>query len=175
MLDGSVFPLELGVSDICLPTRRMFIGVVRDISEARRIQRQLAEDAARLQQYHDESVREQEPAMAIMERQVRSDWLRDSAVEYAVMPARNSSGDVVAVARSRAMRCTPCSPTPPATAWRQRSACCRCSGLSISRRRGQPPGVGPLRRISIRCSAACCRRGASAAALVRLEVGSKRG
>lgn len=98
--DGSVFPLELGVSDICLPTRRMFIGVVRDVSEARRIQRQLAEDAARLQQYHDESVREQELAMAIMERQVRSDWLRDSAVEYAVMPARNFSGDVVAVARS---------------------------------------------------------------------------
>ena len=98
--DGSVFPLELGVSDICLPTRRMFIGVVRDVSETRRIQRQLAEDAARLQQYHDESVREQELAMAIMERQVRSDWLRDSAVEYAVMPARNFSGDVVAVARS---------------------------------------------------------------------------
>mgnify|MGYP002129706215 CR=1 FL=1 len=98
--DGSVFPLELGVSDICLPTRRMFIGVVRDVSETRRIQRQLAEDAARLQQYHDESVREQELAMAIMERQVRSDWLRDSAVEYAVMPARNFSGDVVAVARA---------------------------------------------------------------------------
>jgi serine phosphatase RsbU (regulator of sigma subunit) len=78
----------------------MFIGVVRDISEMRRIQRQLAEDAARLQRYHDESEREQELAMAIMERQVRSDWLRDGAVQYAVMPARNFSGDVVAVARS---------------------------------------------------------------------------
>jgi len=98
--DGSEFPLELGVSDIPLPNRRMFIGVVRDVSEMRRIQRQLEEDAARLQQYHDESEREQELAMAIMERQVRSDWLRDSAVQYAVMPARNFSGDVVAVARS---------------------------------------------------------------------------
>ena len=98
--DGSQFPLELGVSDITLPNRRMFIGVVRDISEMRRIQRQLAEDAARLQRYHDESEREQELAMAIMERQVRSDWLRDGAVQYAVMPARNFSGDVVAVARS---------------------------------------------------------------------------
>ncbi len=98
--DGSEFPLELGVSDIALPNRRMFIGVVRDVSEQRRIQRQLAEDAARLQRYHDESEREQELAMAIMERQVRSDWLRDSAVQYAVMPARNFSGDVVAVARS---------------------------------------------------------------------------
>ena len=53
--DGSLFPLELGVSDIHLPNRRMFIGVVRDTSEKRRIQQQLAEDAARLQRYHDES------------------------------------------------------------------------------------------------------------------------
>lgn len=98
--DGSEFPLELGISDITLPNRRMFIGVVRDVSEQRRIQRKLAEDAARLQRYHDESLQEQELAMAIMERQVRSDWLRDSAVQYAVMPARNFSGDVVAVARS---------------------------------------------------------------------------
>ncbi|MBP7483289.1 MAG: PAS domain S-box protein [Lacunisphaera sp.] len=98
--DGSTFPLELGVSDIHLPNRRMFIGVVRDTSEKRRIQQQLAEDAARLQRYHDESEREQELAMAIMERQIRSDWLRDGAVQYAVMPARNFSGDVVLVARS---------------------------------------------------------------------------
>lgn len=98
--DGSSFPLELGVSDLQLPNRRMFIGVVRDVSEARRIQRQLAEDAARLQRYHDESEREQELAMTIMERQIRSDWLHDSAVQYAVMPARNFSGDVVAVARA---------------------------------------------------------------------------
>ena len=98
--DGSVFPIELGVSDLQLPNRRMFIGVIRDVSETRRIQRQLADDAARLQRYHDESEREQELAMNIMERQIRSDWLHDKAVQYAVMPARNFSGDVVAVARS---------------------------------------------------------------------------
>ena len=97
---SATFPLEVGISDLQLPNRRMFIGVVRDVSEARRIQRQLAEDAARLQRYHDESEREQELAMSIMERQIRSDWLHDSAVQYAVMPARNFSGDVVAVARS---------------------------------------------------------------------------
>jgi serine phosphatase RsbU (regulator of sigma subunit) len=38
--------------------------------------------------------------MSIMERQIRSDWLHDGAVQYAVMPARNFSGDVVAVARA---------------------------------------------------------------------------
>ena len=98
--DGTVFPIELGVSDLHLPNRRMFIGVIRDVSEARRIQRKLADDAARLQRYHDESEREQALAMNIMERQIRSDWLHDKAVQYAVMPARNFSGDVVAVARS---------------------------------------------------------------------------
>lgn len=98
--DGTVFPIELGVSDLQLPNRRMFIGVIRDVSETRRIQRQLADDAARLQRYHDESEREQELAMSIMERQIRSDWLHDKAVQYAVMPARNFSGDVVAVARA---------------------------------------------------------------------------
>lgn len=98
--DGTTFPMEVGMSDLQLPNRRMFIGVVRDVSEARRIQRQLAEDAARLQRYHDESEREQELAMSIMERQIRSDWLHDSAVQYAVLPARNFSGDVVAVARA---------------------------------------------------------------------------
>ena len=98
--DGTVFPIELGVSDLHMPNRRMFIGVIRDVSEGRRIQRKLAEDAARLQRYHDESEREQALAMSIMERQIRSDWLHDKAVQYAVMPARNFSGDVVAVARS---------------------------------------------------------------------------
>lgn len=98
--DGTIFPVELGISDLHLPNRRMFIGVIRDVSEARRIRRQLAEDAARLQRYHDESEREQELAMKIMERQIRSDWLHDKAVQYAVMPARSFSGDVVAVARA---------------------------------------------------------------------------
>ncbi|MBN8283617.1 SpoIIE family protein phosphatase [Zoogloea sp.] len=98
--DGTVFPVELGVSDLHMPNRRMFIGVIRDVSESRRIQRKLAEDATRLQRYHDESEREQALAMNIMERQIRSDWLHDKAVQYAVLPARNFSGDVVAVARS---------------------------------------------------------------------------
>jgi PAS domain S-box-containing protein len=98
--DGTIFPMELGVSDLHLPRRRMFIGVVRDISEARRIRQKLADDAARLQRYHDEQEQEQDLAMRIRERQIRSDWLQDDAVQYVVMPARNFSGDVVAVARS---------------------------------------------------------------------------
>lgn len=40
--DGSVFPLELAVSEVCLPGRRLFTGIVRDVS-----QRRLAEQQAR--------------------------------------------------------------------------------------------------------------------------------
>lgn len=98
--DGSTFPLELGVSDLTLPGKRMFIGVVRDISESQRIRRKLADDAARLQRYHDEQEQEQELARSIMERQIRSDWLHDASVQYSVTPASNFSGDVVTVARS---------------------------------------------------------------------------
>jgi PAS domain S-box-containing protein len=98
--DGSPFPLELGVTSLQLPSGIRLLGVVRDVSERRHIERRLAEDAERLRRYHEESEREQELAMSIMERQIRNDWLQDNAVQYSVMPARNFSGDVVAVARS---------------------------------------------------------------------------
>ncbi|WP_374488126.1 SpoIIE family protein phosphatase [Zoogloea sp.] len=98
--DGTPFPMELGVTALQLPSGIRLLGVVRDVSERRRMERRLAEDAERLRRYHEESEREQELAMSIMERQLRSDWLQDDAVQYSVMPARNFSGDVVAVARS---------------------------------------------------------------------------
>ena len=38
--DGSTFPLELAVSEVEFPGRRLFTGIVRDISERRRIEEQ---------------------------------------------------------------------------------------------------------------------------------------
>lgn len=40
--DGSVFPIELSVSEIRLDSRRVFTGVVRDITERKRSERKLA-------------------------------------------------------------------------------------------------------------------------------------
>ncbi|NTV10855.1 MAG: SpoIIE family protein phosphatase [Zoogloea sp.] len=98
--NGESFPLEIGVSDLKMPDRRIFIAVVRDISEQRRIQQQLADNAARLQRYHDEVESERELAMSIMERQIRTDWLNDPSISHAVTPAQQFSGDVVVAARS---------------------------------------------------------------------------
>jgi PAS domain S-box-containing protein len=44
--DGTTFPVDLAVSEVRLGDRRMFTGMVRDISERRRLERQVLEAAA---------------------------------------------------------------------------------------------------------------------------------
>src|SRR5690606_33902293 len=39
--DGSTFPMDLAVSEGALPTRRLFTGVVRDISERRELEQEV--------------------------------------------------------------------------------------------------------------------------------------
>lgn len=101
---GETFIAEIGVSEMKLAERRLFIAVTRDVTERRRVTRQLAENAERLQRFHDEQKIEQDLARSIMERQVRREWLRDPRIGFAVMPATNFSGDLVLVARSNQNR-----------------------------------------------------------------------
>lgn len=98
---GRVFPCEVVVTELPISEARLFIAVVRDISERRRVAQQLNDNAARLQQYHDEAEAEAELAKDIMERHIRRDALEQSGVFHAVMPTQRFSGDIVLAARSR--------------------------------------------------------------------------
>ena len=98
--DGSIFPITLGVSDVWLENQRMFIGVVRDISERKRAEKELAESAQKLQTYFDQTQSEQQLAMRLMEMQLHRSGLKDKALRYKVIAAENFSGDIVAASRS---------------------------------------------------------------------------
>ncbi|MDQ7988314.1 MAG: response regulator [Candidatus Dactylopiibacterium sp.] len=95
------FPCEVCVTELAFAEERLFVAVVRDISERHRTGAQLAENAARLQHYHDEAEAEAELAKDIMERHIRRDALEQSGVQHAVIPTQRFSGDIVLAARSR--------------------------------------------------------------------------
>lgn len=99
--DGSTFPAELTVSEVRLERKRVFIGVIRDISERKRTETLLRENAERLQAYHDNTESENLLARALIERQMMRDELDDPLVSYWLTPAQNFSGDVLGACRSR--------------------------------------------------------------------------
>ncbi len=98
--DGTIFPIDLGVSEVRVDDERLFIGIMRDIRERKEAERKLLENAELLQRYHDEAEAEGELARSLIDRQLRRPGLDDPQLRYWLMPARNFSGDVVAAARS---------------------------------------------------------------------------
>ena len=98
--DGSEFPAELGVSEIRLDNARLFIGVVRDISERKQAELKLRENAEQLQAYYDHTESEQQLAMKLVQKQLHRRGLQDPRLHYKVLPAQHFSGDVVAASRS---------------------------------------------------------------------------
>lgn len=100
-MNGERFPCEVCVSELPVLDQRLFIAVVRDISERKQMDRQLAENAERLQQYHDEAEAEAELAKDIMERHIRGEALEQQGIRHFVMPTHRFSGDIVLAARSR--------------------------------------------------------------------------
>jgi PAS domain S-box-containing protein len=102
--DGSIFDAELAISEVRLDGGRMFIGVIRDISERKRSEQLLKESAAKLQHYYNSTESENQLARALIERQLMRDELDDPLVSFWLTPAQNFSGDVLAAARSSSGR-----------------------------------------------------------------------
>jgi len=97
---GHTFPATLAVTEVFLDNQKMFIGVVRDISERKQAEQQLRDNARLLQIYYDQTQGEQQLAQRLMEKQLHRKGLQDSRLHYKVIPAENFSGDVVAASRS---------------------------------------------------------------------------
>ena len=98
--DGNLFPAELAVSEIRLDNNRLFIGVIRDISERKAAEATLRENARQLQVYYDQTESEQQLAIRLIEKQMHRRGLQDPSLRYAVIAAQHFSGDVVAAVRS---------------------------------------------------------------------------
>jgi PAS domain S-box-containing protein len=97
---GRHFPMELSVSELPAVDRRLFIGVVRDISSRKHFEQQLAEDAERLRQYHEEAESEAELAKEIMERHINREGIDARGAHQRVLPTARFSGDIVLAARA---------------------------------------------------------------------------
>lgn len=98
--NGQLFPATLGVTEVTLDSRRMFIGVIRDTSAQKQAEQKLRENAAQLQAYYDQTQSEQQLAMRLMEKQLHRRGLIDQHLKYKVIAAESFSGDIVAASRS---------------------------------------------------------------------------
>lgn len=98
--DGTVFPLALGVAEVTIANARMFVGVLRDISEQKAAQKKLVDNARLLQSYYDQTQSERQLALRLMEKQLHRKELQDHRLRYRVIPAEAFSGDIVAACRS---------------------------------------------------------------------------
>lgn len=99
--DGSVFPAELAVTEMCNDAgERLFVGLIRNITERKQAQTKLLENAAALQRYHDQAEEENQLAVRLLDKQMLRTGLQDPAISYWLMPAKDFSGDVVAAVRS---------------------------------------------------------------------------
>jgi len=98
--NGEIFPVDLGISEVKVDGSRLFIGVMRDITEQKLVATRLHENAEQLRAYYEHTQNEQQLAQRLMEKQLHRKGLEDERLQYSVLAAENFSGDVVAATRS---------------------------------------------------------------------------
>lgn len=91
--DGTTFPAEIAVSELRQNGERLFIGILRDITEQKETDQQL-------NAYYNAIQDEQRLAKKLIEMQLHRPGLNDPLIQYWVAPTTTFSGDVVAAARS---------------------------------------------------------------------------
>jgi len=99
--NGSSFPIELGISEMVFAEQRLFVGILRDISERKASEQKLRENAEHLRRYYEESEAENRLARSLIERQLLRPGLNDPQLRYQITPAQNFSGDIIAATRSQ--------------------------------------------------------------------------
>lgn len=99
--DGSVFPIDLSVSEVHLAEGRNFVGIIRDITQRKAAEERESSYREQLQNYYDRQEQENALAHTILRRQIERPELEDPAIHQWMLPAANFSGDVVAAARSQ--------------------------------------------------------------------------
>jgi PAS domain S-box-containing protein len=97
--DGSVFPVELTVTEMRFEDSRVFVGIMRDVSERVAADEKLRQHAATLQRLNDERVAESQLAAGVMQRLMARAGLSDPRLHHWSAPATDFSGDVIAAAR----------------------------------------------------------------------------
>ena len=99
--EGTLFPIELGVTEARFEKERLFVGVIRDITDRKQSEQKLRENAQSLQRYFEVTEAESHLARALIDQQLLRPGLKDPQLHYWLTPAENFSGDVVAAARAK--------------------------------------------------------------------------
>ena len=98
--DGREFPVEVSATLSVLDEQRLYVALIRDISDRKAAELQLQANAKQLQAYYDHSQNERQLALRLMEKILHRPGLQDQRLRYMVVPTENFSGDIVAAARS---------------------------------------------------------------------------
>jgi PAS domain S-box-containing protein len=99
--NGEIFHLRLGVSDVVIKQKRVFIGLLSDISVAKKREEELTETTRKLNRAQEEIEVDLDMARSLLERLIeRSSLDNDPQIAYHIKPALRFSGDLILAQRT---------------------------------------------------------------------------
>ena len=98
--DGTRLTVEISLNNVAYDDSKLFVCVLRDITERKEHEEVLRRNAEQLQSYYDHTEAEQTLAKSLVEKQLHRPGLKDPRIHYWVVPNSTFSGDVVAGMKS---------------------------------------------------------------------------